>query len=381
MACLQKRGKYYYIVFSERINGKLKQKKFSLRTKRKKRAERLKVKYEELREHGEIAPFNGWHPKQQQKDSLNNNLHILEKAAEEFIKKRSEAGETTKNNYRRHLNMLKDRLGKSIPVKSITEEDIRSFCFRPELATATKKSYLNHLKVFFRWLKKQGLVDKNVTKDIKALDPPNKIVEKTITYQELMKIFDAFDEYYRKQRAKKSVTKKHQMRVWFKPLIATTYYTGLRAKEVVNLRWRDVDLINGYITIKCTSRSSTKTGKERRIPIRENLKSWLINWYLNQDRPKTGYVFPSSKNINGNQKMCKLAMSKSYKKFVRLAGLPESINFHGLRHTCATDLLREGLKIESVADWLGDTVETVNKHYKHLDETDLKRELKANNIK
>jgi len=63
MATLQKRKRIYYIVFSKRINGKLYQKKFTLKTKNKKVAERKKVEFEELYSNGEIDPFSGWTPK------------------------------------------------------------------------------------------------------------------------------------------------------------------------------------------------------------------------------------------------------------------------------------------------------------------------------
>jgi hypothetical protein len=62
MATLYKRNKYYYIVFSRRINGELIQKKFSLKTKSKKTAENRLVKFRESFERGEIDPFNGWSP-------------------------------------------------------------------------------------------------------------------------------------------------------------------------------------------------------------------------------------------------------------------------------------------------------------------------------
>ena len=60
MASLRKRKGVYYIVFTRRENGKLRQKAFSLNTTRKSSAEKFKVKYTEAYALGEIDPFSGW---------------------------------------------------------------------------------------------------------------------------------------------------------------------------------------------------------------------------------------------------------------------------------------------------------------------------------
>ena len=44
---------------------------------------------------------------------------------------------------------------------------------------------------------------------------------------------------------------------------------------------------------------------------------------------------------------------KRLKYLVQLAGLPEQISLHHLRHSIATHLLESGLSIEQVRDFLG----------------------------
>jgi len=155
MAGLKKRRNTYYIRFFKKINGKRKQKALSLGTKIKREAQKLLIEYEERFERGEIDPFNGWTPKKEAKkkrQQLRGKYVPLHKAADQFIEQRSQANQTTKDNYRRHLNMLEGQLGRTMPVTEILEKDIREFCFRSDLAPATQASYLRHLKVFFRWM-------------------------------------------------------------------------------------------------------------------------------------------------------------------------------------------------------------------------------------
>ena len=115
-----------------------------------------------------------------------------------------------RKNYRRHLNMLIDQLGRTMPVTEILESDIREFCFKSELAPATQASYLRHLKVFFNWLYERKIIKENIVKNIKPPRVPQKISQKTITREELDRVFDAFDKFYEEQKKAGSVTKPHQ---------------------------------------------------------------------------------------------------------------------------------------------------------------------------
>ena len=376
MSSLKKRGNVYYIIFSQMKEGKQVTKTFSLGTTIKREAQKKQIEYDEKFIRGEIDPFRGWNPKkeiEQKRKKLRGKYMPLSDAADKFISERSQANKTTKRDYRRHLDMLMGQLGKTMPITEIIEEDIREFCFRSDLKPATQSSYLRHLKVFFRWLFEKKYLKENPAKNIKAAKVPKNISQKTITQKDLDKIFEAFDKYYDEMREKGFATKPQQQRLWFKPMIATIYYCGLRAKEAVTLTWNHVDLNEGFIRIINTAKSNTKSGLDRSIPIRAELLPWLKQWYKNQGKPEDGYVFPSATGFSNKQKMDSLALSKSFKKFVRLAKLPETITLHGLRHSCATDLLRKGVPINQVAKFLGHSTVQVTQIYEHLDETDLKR--------
>jgi len=389
MASLRKRKETYYIRFFTHADGKRKQKALSLGTSIKREAEKLLIKYEEMFERGEIDPFNGWTPKKEaekKRKSLKGKYMTLQDASDLFVKNRSQANQQTKDNYERHLNMLQNELGSTMPVTEIMEQDIRDFCFRKDLAPATQASYLRHYKVFFRWLHKKQIVKENITDGVKAPRVPQNISEKMISRKQLDLLFEKFDEFTKRNEKAGYITKPHQKRHWFKPMISTYYYCGLRAKEGVKLTWEDVDMSwvdegddsdSGYIRIINKNGLNTKTGKDRTIPIRKKLKPILKEWHEFLGKPKDGYVFPSATGLNRFQKMSPGAVSRSFKKFVREAELPESITLHGLRHSCATEMLRKGAPFHQVRDFLGHSSVEVTQIYEHLDETDLKRTLDA----
>lgn len=383
MASLKKRNGTYYIRFFAKIDGERKQKALSLGTSVKREAEKLLINFEDKFERGEINPFNGWTPKKEaeQKRLKLVGQHIsLEKASDEFISKRSQANQTTKDNYRRHLEMLMEQLGRTMPVTEILESDIRDFCFRSDLAPATQASYLRHLKVFFRWLRKTEILKDDITEDIKSPKIPQKITQKTVNREDLDKIFNVFDTYNQKMQKKGFITKPEQQRLWFKPMINTIYYCGLRAKEVVNLTWEDIELSEnphktenfGVVKISNSEKNTTKSGKERIIPIRKPLHKWIKKWKEDQGSPSDGYVFPSATGFNRWQQMDTLALSKSFKKFVKLTDeVPNTVTLHGLRHSCATDLLAKGVSPAIVQKIMGHASINTTMIYEHLDASNI----------
>ncbi|MDZ7681916.1 MAG: site-specific integrase [Fodinibius sp.] len=110
--------------------------------------------------------------------------------------------------------------------------------------------------------------------------------------------------------------------------------------------------------------------------MRKPLKAPLRQWHQSLDEPNDGYVFPSPTGLHRFHGMTAANVSRSFKKFVRLTQkVPNTINLHGLRHSCATDLLRKGAPIHIVQKIMGHSSVDVTQIYEHLDENDLKNAL------
>lgn len=73
-------------------------------------------------------------------------------------------------------------------------------------------------------------------------------------------------------------------------MIATLTFAGLRIGELLALRWRDVDLAAGWLTV---GESKTDAGR-RRVKIRGALRDELVALRgRRQDAPQSAYVFPT----------------------------------------------------------------------------------------
>ena len=61
---------------------------------------------------------------------------------------------------------------------------------------------------------------------------------------------------------------------WFRPIVWTGYYTGMRRGEILSLKRHKIDLSRRIITL---SPEETKEGHWKRVPIHRNLVPILDN--------------------------------------------------------------------------------------------------------
>jgi integrase len=112
--------------------------------------------------------------------------------------------------------------------------------------------------------------------------------------------------------------------------------TGLRGNELSSIRWSDLNLDRGELTIRP---ETEKTRSGRIVPLRADVLGLL------QELPQTGdRVFSVWPNLK--------AIQYRWTKLVARAGL-KGYSLHSMRHTFATLLLRSGADIRTVQGLLG----------------------------
>jgi len=148
-----------------------------------------------------------------------------------------------------------------------------------------------------------------------------------------------------------------------KDLFTTTFYTGMRLSEIVNLKWTSINLTEKIIHLNNNSEFSTKNKKDRLIPLNKKIYS-LLKMHQEEEGSNNieSPVFIGPKGVK-YQTDC---VSKCFKKAVRKANLDERIHFHTLRHSFASNLVQKGASLYVVKELLGHEDITTTQIYSHL---------------
>lgn len=150
------------------------------------------------------------------------------------------------------------------------------------------------------------------------------------------------------------------------PLWQLGLATGMRRGELMALRWQDVDLDKGIVSVE---RSTAQVGTElvtttpknherRKVQLDARTAAALRTWKKAQteERLAWGPAYVDSEGIvftrEDGQRVSPNAVSKAFLRAQAGLGLPR-LSFHSMRHTHATVLLRAGVPVRIVAKRLG----------------------------
>ena len=147
-----------------------------------------------------------------------------------------------------------------------------------------------------------------------------------------------------------------------KPMVLLALNTGMRRGELFSLKWPEVDLESGVVTVRA---ESAKSGQTRRIPLNTEASTVLTTWRARQSNGGKGFVFPG---IGGGRLT---NITKSWAGLVKLAKL-HAFNFHDLRHSFASKLVQRGTDLNTVRELLGHSEIKTTLVYAHLADGNLR---------
>jgi len=122
----------------------------------------------------------------------------------------------------------------------------------------------------------------------------------------------------------------------------------LRRAEIERLRWEDVNLSRGFITVGA---QNAKTGKRRLVPVCAALREWLA--------PVAKPAGPLAPTMN---------LRKRFDAVRKTAGLLAKWEGNELRHSYASYRLAETQNAAQTALELGNSPSVLQSHYKELAE-------------
>ena len=207
---------------------------------------------------------------------------------------------------------------------------------------------ISTLKSFFKYLKKENIIESNPMNLIKTPKIDKKL-PKFLNYDDLEKILSIPD-------TTTFLGKRNAL------ILELLYSTGVRVSELVNIKLNDIDLSEEKILIL------GKGNKERYVLFGSKAKEKILD-YLKEKTDNSPYLIV---NRYGN-KITDRGIGKILDSIILEASLSYKISPHTLRHTFATHMLDSGADIEIVKELLGHESLSTTQIYTHVTSESLKR--------
>ena len=233
-------------------------------------------------------------------------------------------------------------------LEQVTREDLYAFLEQEQdrgLKPLTVHTRLRAVKAFLRFLIDEGIVDHRVVSRSIAIKIP----------EALPRAMDPDDV-----KRVLSVIKDVRNRA----MILVLLRTGIRIGELLDTRVRDVSLKERRIEIY----EAQKNRVGRVVYVSDDAHSALAKWFKKRD-PQKAFVFYAQ----GRDTMTYQGARAMFMKYLVKADLANNgYSLHCLRHTCASELLNAGMRLECLQQLLGHSSIEMTRRYARL--TDKTRE-------
>ncbi len=225
-----------------------------------------------------------------------------------------------------------------------------------ELKKTTQNYHIIVLKGFLRYLAKEDIASA-LPERVETAKVPERQVD-FLESEELERLFAVAEG--------KSETAKRD-----RALLEILFSSGLRVSELVALDRESVNLETGEFSVR------GKGGKVRMVFVSDRARA-ALSTYLESRKDIDPALFVSAskgfarKNEKDDLRITVRTVERIVARLATKAGIAKSVHPHTLRHSFATDLLRNGADIRSVQALLGHASITTTQIYTHVTDTGLR---------
>ena len=247
--------------------------------------------------------------------------------------------------YARDLAALAAWAGpQGLDVAALQTEQLRAFVaseHRRGLSPKSLQRRLSACRSFYRWLLRHGRIVASPATAIRAPKAPRKLPQ----------VLDA-DEAARLVEVPTDVP----LGLRDRALLELFYSSGLRLSELCGLRWHDLDLAGGQVTVL------GKGSKQRSVPVGSHARSALAAWRDAQRPASDAPIFPGRHGA-----ITPRAVQLRLRQLAQRQGLFKRVHPHLLRHSFASHVLESSGDLRGVQELLGHADIATTQIYTHLD--------------
>ncbi len=232
--------------------------------------------------------------------------------------------------------------------RQVTQHHIRAFIaqrHRQGLGGKSLQRLLSAVRSFFRWLLREGHAEHNPAIPVRAPKSPRHLPA-TLDADSIGQLLD--------------IPCDTPLAVRDKAIMELFYSSGLRLSELATLRWEQLDLASGMVTV------TGKGNRSRMVPVGRVATAALLEWrktrvkFASFEEP---HVFVSQR---GNPIAVRTIQSR-IRYWAKRQGIPQNIYPHLLRHSFASHMLESSGDLRAVQELLGHADISTTQIYTHLD--------------
>ncbi|MCD8484783.1 tyrosine-type recombinase/integrase [Candidatus Woesebacteria bacterium] len=225
------------------------------------------------------------------------------------------------------------------------------------LSVRTQSYYIIALRSFLKWLIKM---------DVKVI-PPEKI---DLPKVEQAEVTFVKPEQMERLMAQPDISTDHGLRD--RAILEVLFSTGLRVSELVSLDREQVDTQRKEFGVLGKGR------KVRVVFLSDRAAHWLEQYLALRTDDWSPVFIRHSRGIDvtedgENMRLSARSVQRSVEKYRKMAHIPVKITPHSIRHSFATDLLRNGAGLRDVQEMLGHKNISTTQIYTHVTRPELKK--------
>lgn len=232
--------------------------------------------------------------------------------------------------------------------EQITQHHIRAFIaqrHRQGLGGKSLQRLLSAIRSLFRWMLREGLAEHNPATPVRAPKSPRHLPA-TMDADSIGQLLE--------------IKCDTPLAIRDKAIMELFYSSGLRLSELATLRWEQLDLASGMVTV------TGKGNRTRMVPVGRKASEALLEWrkvrgeFTSFEQP---FVFVSQR---GNPIATRTIQAR-IRYWAKRQGIPQNIYPHLLRHSFASHMLESSGDLRAVQELLGHADISTTQIYTHLD--------------